>query len=345
MRFGCIFPPTIDTPDHIAVAESLGYEYAFVYDSPAFLADAWMTLARAAERTAEITIGVSVITPRLRHLIANAGAVATLATLAPGRTEVVVGSGFTSQLMLGEGPLRWSEVEEYVNGLRSLLRGEDLEWGQAMIGLRHGELSGVRVPAGVAIRVAAHGPKGYAVAERAADGMVTNLGHHSANTGAASMSQALVTFFGTVLDEGETLDCDRVIDATGPAAAFQLHIGGQGMVGESPEAKAYERHIASFPQAVRHLETHRGHLIEVTEAERPLINAELVEKATGTGTPAEVEATLDEIEGSGVQGVLYGPMGHDIPRELEAFARCAGIRPRSLSGCIGTTATEPTAAP
>jgi 5,10-methylenetetrahydromethanopterin reductase len=325
MKIGCIFPPTIDTPDHIAAAEALGYEYGLVYDSPAFLADAWMTLARAAERTSEIKIGVSVITPRLRHLIANAGAIATLATLAPGRTEVVVGSGFTSQLMLGEGPLRWAEVEEYVNGLRALLRGEDIEWGGATLGLRHGELSGVRLPAEVPIRVAAHGPKGYAVAARAADGMVTNLDHHSANTGAASMDRALVTYFGTVLEDGEALDSDRVIDATGPAAAFQLHIGAQGIVGGSAEAQAYESHIASFPATARHLETHRGHLIEVTEAERPLITAELIKGATGTGTAAEIEGALAQIDGSGVEGVLYGPMGHDIPRELEAFARCARI--------------------
>jgi 5,10-methylenetetrahydromethanopterin reductase len=329
MRFGCLFPPTIDTPEHIAVAESLGYESAFVYDSPAFLADSWMTLARTAERTSEITIGVSVITPRLRHLIANAGAAATLATLAPGRTEIVVGSGFTSQLMLGRGPVSWKEVEEYVNGLRTLLRGENLEWGGATIGLRHGELSGVQIPAEVPIRVAAHGPKGYAVADRSADGMVTNLSHHSANTGPSSMDQALIIYLGTVLEEGEPLDCDRVIDATGPAAAFQLHIGGEGIVADSPQVKAYQSHIASFPEAVRHLETHRGHLIEVTDAERPLITAELVRGGTGTGTQTEVEAALAEIESSGVEGVLYGPMGHDIPRELEAFARCAGIQARS----------------
>lgn len=338
MNIGCIFPPTIETPDHIAVAEQLGYEYGFVYDSPSFLADAWMTMARAAERTSEIKIGVSVITPRLRHLIANAGAIATLATLAPGRTEVVVGSGFTSQLMLAEGPVRWAEVEEYVRGLRALLRGEDIEWMGATIGLRYGELSGVKLPAEVPIRVAAHGPKGYAVAERSADGMVTNLDHHSANTGAASMDRALVTFFGTVLTDGEALDSDRVIDATGPAAAFQLHIGAQGIVGGTPEAKAYEEHIASFPEAARHLETHRGHLIEVTEAEKPLITSELIAGATGTGTAADVEAALAGIEASGVQGVLYGPMGHDIPRELAAFAGCAKL------GTADGSRTEPTAA-
>lgn len=330
MRIGCVFPPTMDTPEHIAVAESLGYEYGLVYDSPAVYADAWMVLALAAERTSEITIGVSVITPRLRHLIANAGAVVTLATLAPGRTEVVVGSGFTSQLMLGEGPLRWAEVEAYVNGLRTLLRGDDLEWGDATIGLRHGELSGVRLPAEVPIRVAAHGPKGYAVAARSADGMVTNLDHHTANTGATAMDRALVTYFGTVLDEGEALDAERVIDAAGPAAAFQLHIGAEGIVGDSPEARAYQDHMAAIPEASRHLEAHRGHLIEVTAAERPLITAALVKSSTGTGTVAEVEAALASIESNGVEGVLYEPMGHDIPRELEAFARCAGLEPRSV---------------
>lgn len=329
MKIGCLFPPTIDTPEHIAVAESLGYQYAFVYDSPAFLADAWMTLALAAEKTSEITIGVSVITPRLRHLVANAGAIATLESLAPGRTEIVVGSGFTSQLMLGQGPVSWAEVERYVGGLRSLLRGEDVVWDGATIGFRHGELSGVQIPADVPIRVAAHGPKGYDVADRAADGMVTNLAHHSANTGPSSMDQALILYYGTVFEDGEELNSDRVIDATGPCAAFQLHIGADGVVGDSAEARVYEEYIATFPESVRHLEVHRGHLIEVTDAERPLITPELVKKATGSGTAAEVEAALAEIEGAGVEGVLYGPMGHDIPRELQAFAECAGIHARS----------------
>lgn len=42
-----------------------------VYDSLAFLADPWMVLALAAERTTSIRIGVCVLTPRLRHFVAN----------------------------------------------------------------------------------------------------------------------------------------------------------------------------------------------------------------------------------------------------------------------------------
>jgi len=316
----------MDTPEHIRVAEELGYARAYVYDSPQILADPWITLARAAERTERITIGVGVTTPKLRHLVATATAVATLHAMAPGRIEMGVGSGFTSQLLLGRPPARWAEVERYTQGLRALLRGEDIEWEGATIGLRHGRLAGVGLVPDLRIVMAAHGPKGYATAARCADGIITNLAHHTANTGIEDMSTVQVLYYGTVLEEDEPLDSERVLDATGPAAAFQLHIGDQGVAADTPEQEAYRRHIASVDPAVRALEVHRGHLIELTDAERPLITAELVKRATGTGTPAEVAANLDGLRGAGVGGVLYGPMGPDIPRELAAFAEVAGVR-------------------
>jgi 5,10-methylenetetrahydromethanopterin reductase len=325
MEIGCLFPPTMDTPEHVRVAEELGYGRAYVYDSPAFLADTWMTLARTAERTSRIRIGVAAITPRLRHLVANAGAIATLCTLAPDRVDVVVGSGFTSQLMLGKGPATWSEVEAYVLALKALLRGEDVPWDGAIVGLRHGSLTGVRLPQRPPILVAAHGPRGYAVAARSADGVITNLAHHTANTGADDMSDWLVLYYGTVLEEGEPMDAERVVDAAGPSATFQLHIGDQGMLGDTPECAAYEERMTAFPADRRHLETHRGHLIEVTELERPLVSADLIRRATASGTRAEVARNLDAIASRGVQGVLYGPMGPDIPRELTAFALAAGL--------------------
>jgi 5,10-methylenetetrahydromethanopterin reductase len=325
MEIGCLFPPTMDTPEHIRVAEELGYRYAYVYDSPAFLADPWMTLALAAQRTSGIRIGVAAITPRLRHLVANAGAIATLCTLAPDRVDVVVGSGFTSQLMLGKGPARWAEVEAYVLALKALLRGEDVEWDGAIVGLRHGALTGVDLPQAPPILVAAHGPKGYAVGSRSADGVITNLAHHSANTGADDMRDWMILYYGTVLDDGEPLDAERVVDAAGPAATFQLHIGGEGLVSHMPELAAFEERMAEIPADRRHLETHRGHLIEVTDLERPLVSGDLIRQATGSGTRAEVRRNLDEIEAQGVKGVLYGPMGRDIPRELTAFAVTAGL--------------------
>jgi 5,10-methylenetetrahydromethanopterin reductase len=326
MQIGCLFPPTLDTPEHIRVAEELGYSRAFVYDSPAFLADPWITLTRAAEVTSRIVIGISVITPRLRHVVASAGATATLHALAPGRVEMVVGSGFTSQLMLGKPPAPWAEVERYVEGMRALLRGEDIDWDGATVGLRFGQRSGIELPADVPIRLAAHGPKGYAAAARCGDGIVTNLDHHSANSGIDDMGTVLVLYYGTVLEEGEPLESERLIDATGPCAAFQLHIGGEGVAGDTPQLREYERQMALIDPRVRHLETHRGHLIEVTDLERPLITPDLIARATGTGTAEQVTGNLLELEAAGIEGVLYGPMGPDIARELEAFATVAGLR-------------------
>lgn len=107
MRIGSLFAPTVETPRHIALAEALGYERAWVYDSPAIFADPWITLAGAASLTKRIRIGVSATTPRLRHLVATAGAVVTLQALAPRRVDVVIGAGFTSQAMIGKRPVRW----------------------------------------------------------------------------------------------------------------------------------------------------------------------------------------------------------------------------------------------
>jgi 5,10-methylenetetrahydromethanopterin reductase len=324
MELGCLFPPTMQTPAHIERAEALGYRRAFVYDSPAFLADPWITVALAAERTSRISLGVCAITPRLRHVAAAAGALATLAALAPDRIEVVVGSGFTSQLMLAQRPARWADVEAYAAALRALLAGAETEWDGAVIGLKHGPLSGVPLPAGVRMHIAAHGPRGYAAAERLGCGIVTNISHRGSHPGPPDMGIVQVLYYGTVLDPGESAASDRVMDAAGPYAAFQLHIGEHGIAAQAPERAAFASAIARIDPRRRHLEIHRGHLIELTEWERPVVSPGLITLTTGTGTADDVRGHLARIAASGARGVLYGPMGPDIPRELAAFAAAAG---------------------
>ena len=51
MKISAAFPPVPVTPEHIALAEALGYSTAWVYDTPALQLDCWMTLALAATRT------------------------------------------------------------------------------------------------------------------------------------------------------------------------------------------------------------------------------------------------------------------------------------------------------
>jgi 5,10-methylenetetrahydromethanopterin reductase len=319
MKVGAILGPRVDTPDQIALAEELGYDRAWVFDSPALFADPWMTLARAADRTSRIRLGVSVITPRMRHLIANAGAIATLAALAPGRVDVVIGAGFTSQAMIGKGPVRWREVEEYTVALRALLGGEAIDWDDGVVALRPGKLTGLKVPCEVPIWVAAHGPKGYAVGARVADGIITNPGHGSGGGGEHGVD-LWAQFNATVLAEGEALDSGRVIDAGGPPAALHLHLGDGGAAAGTSEAGAYAERLEAIDPRVRHLEMHRGHLAEVTDLERDLVTADLISRTTSTGTPDQVRAAVAAIEDEGFAGIVYAPMGPDVPGELRTMA-------------------------
>src|SRR3954468_7214302 len=129
IKLSCAFATSMDTPEHVRIAESLGYERAWLYDSPALYPDVWVTLARSAERTSTIGLGPGVLIPSLRHPMANAAAIATLVELAgAGRVAVAVGTGFTGRFTLGQKPLRWAYVAEYVGALRGLLRGEVVEW-------------------------------------------------------------------------------------------------------------------------------------------------------------------------------------------------------------------------
>lgn len=107
MELNCSFAPTIATPDHIVLAEKLGYSRAFVFDSPALYADPIVTVALAAARTTRIKLGIAVVTAHARHFVSNASMIAHLATLAPGRIEIGVGTGFTSAVLLGRRPSRW----------------------------------------------------------------------------------------------------------------------------------------------------------------------------------------------------------------------------------------------
>src|SRR5258706_81470 len=56
MDVSAAFPPGPKTPDHIAIAEGLGFRRAWVYDSPALYSDVWVTLGRAADRPIEVPI-------------------------------------------------------------------------------------------------------------------------------------------------------------------------------------------------------------------------------------------------------------------------------------------------
>ena len=184
-------------------AEALGYRRAWLYDSPALYPDVWMILAECARRTSTIELGPGVAIPSLRHPMVTASAIATLVDLAPGRVNVAIGSGFTGRLTLGQKPLKWSVVREYVIAVIGLLDGQTVEWEGAAIRMMHPSGFGAARPIRVPIILGTGGPKGEAVARELADGVF-------ATGPSPGFDRCSVLTFGTVLDDGEDAGSERV---------------------------------------------------------------------------------------------------------------------------------------
>jgi 5,10-methylenetetrahydromethanopterin reductase len=328
MDISCAFATSSDTPVHVEIAEELGYQRAWLYDSPAIYPDVWMVLGRCAERTSRIGLGPGVLVPSLRHPMVNAAAIAELAGQAPGRVAVAIGSGFSGRLALGTRPMPWRRVAEYVRCLKALLAGEAAVWEGATIRMLHLPGFGAERPIDVPILIGADGPKGLAVAAELGDGVFSAAIPQPDAIQAADW-RALLTF-GTVLDDGEELTSPRVIDAAGPAAVVLYHATyerGGAAVDALPGGRRWRESIEASPEHERHLAIHAGHLVKANPRDEPHV-AELVPFASSmalTGTADQLPEKIAGLAALGVTELVYQPAGSDIERELRVFAAAAGL--------------------
>src|SRR4051812_11349722 len=175
MEISCAFPTTLESHEHIALAEELGYERAWLYDTPQQSPDVWMMLALAAERTERIGLGPGVLVPSLRHPMANAAATAALEGLAPRRVVVALGAGVTGRRAMGYRAISWKFMDAYIRAFRGLLRGETIEWEGARMRMLHPPGHAAPRPVEVPVSIAALGPKGAAVAHELGDGLYVTL--------------------------------------------------------------------------------------------------------------------------------------------------------------------------
>jgi 5,10-methylenetetrahydromethanopterin reductase len=323
MKLSCAFATSVDTPDHVAVAESLGYRRAWLYDSPAIYPDVWMALALAADRTSTIGVGPGVLIPSLRHPMVNAGAIAALEALAPGRVAIGIGAGFTGRYTMGQKPLRWADVGRYVEVLRALLRGDVIEWEGAAVKMLHGPGFGAERPIDVPIFIGAGGPVGTEVALRVGDGI---MAAGAPNTVAPAGTEQVLLQFGTVLSEGEDLRSRRVLDAAGHALAVGFHAryerGGVAALSGMPGGEAWAAAVAAIPETERHLATHEGHLVRLAAIDEAAITeaADLIPAMSFSGTAGHLNDRVRGLAAAGVTEIAYQPAGPDIPGELERMA-------------------------
>jgi 5,10-methylenetetrahydromethanopterin reductase len=326
MNISCALPTTLESPAHVALAEELGYDWAWLYDTPQQSPDIWMILALAAERTERIGLGPGVLVPSLRHPMVNAAATAALEALAPGRVAIAFGTGYSGRRAMGvKQPVKWADMEEYIRAFKGLLRGETVEWRGARMRMLHPEGHAAPRPVDVPVLIAAQGPKGHAVASELADGLYT-VAIVPDFAGEFDWVPHLV--WGTVLDDGEDPQSDRVRDAAGPGI-MQLYHGayeyGAPLSG-FPAGEEWLAVVEQTPEEDRHLTVHDRHCVALNSADQvawPAGANTLVETFGITGPSAQVREKLDALAEQGVTEVVYQPAGPDVRRELEAFVGAA----------------------
>lgn len=327
-RISAAFATSLETPEHVRIAEQLGFERAWLYDTPQQSPDVWMCLGLAAERTSSIGLGPGVLVPTLRHPMVNASAAAALERLAPGRVAVGFGTGYTGRLAMGQQkPIPWFYMGRYIATFQALLRGEMVEWEGGCLRMMHPAGSRPSALPTIPVYISAIGPKGVLVARSLTDNLLAVGG---VPAGAEQFGNVSVLVFGSVLDEGEPLDSDRLRAAAGPALAQTFHLsyelGGEDAVRALPGGPQWLDSIRDVPDGERHLAVHAGHLIAMNDADGAAWDAgahAMLEHVTLTGS---AEAVLDKVQGLAAQGateILYQPAG-DIPRELERFAAAVG---------------------
>ncbi|GAS93836.1 5,10-methylenetetrahydromethanopterin reductase [Mycolicibacterium canariasense] len=329
VEFSVGLPPTSKVPELFTYAESLGYAQGYVFDTAFQGDDVWYQLHRAAEATTTLRLGPGVLIPSQRHPLVNAAQTVSLHALAPGRVTTSFGTGFSSRAAIGQPPVRWSYMEDYITAYQQLLAGETAEWEGAPIRmlLRGTEWESV-VPLRVPLIMSGTGPKGDAISRRlGADGMMSLF---AVTPQQAAYGRRVVVVMGTVLDEGEKVSDDRVRDAVGVVAGVQLHFAwtlqGPEAVRQMPGGKEWLDVVNQHPQRERHLAVHQGHLLKMSDADAAAWRAgshALLPGNTMTGSLDEVSAAIRTLVDDGATEVHFQPSGPDIPRELERFMTAA----------------------
>ena len=322
MELSCILAPHRDTPEHIELAERLGYSRAWCFDTPALCSDVWMTLALAAERTTRIGLAPGMLVPSLRHPMVNATAIRTLENLAPGRVAVGFGSGLTGRRLVGEGAMKWADVVTYVREVRTLLAGGEIERNGKLIRHMPPDAFGAAEPIRVPFVLAVEGPRGIqsAVASQA-DGIATN------GPIPAEFTWGMRVVFAAVLDDEESVTSDRAWSWAGPGAALVYHIsydmGGAAGVDQLPGGAAWRGMIEDVPLERRHQEHWEGHLVEPNAYDTKTIPREVLGNFAMIGTPQHLREQIAVLEDNGVTEIGFTPSGANVAEQLARFAQAA----------------------
>jgi probable F420-dependent oxidoreductase len=165
-------PPYQRFIELMQLAERLGFDYGWTYDSHVLWQESIPTLALAAKATSTIKLGHMVTNPGTREPTVLASAYATLQDISDGRMVMGIGRGDSARRYIGLEPVTVRRFEEALAMIKPFMNGRPVSWN----GKDDLQLNWVRpeLPE-IEMHVAGYGPKALAVAGRQGDGVVIQL--------------------------------------------------------------------------------------------------------------------------------------------------------------------------
>ncbi len=328
MEFGIALPTAADSWKLAKRAEELGFSHAWFYDTQMLSADCFVAMGAAAVNTKRIRLGTGVLVPSNRIAPVTANALASLNSLAPGRIDFGIGTGFTARRAMGFGAIKIKDMETYIHQVYGLLAGKTVDFemeGQSRkIRFLNPELDLFNTRDPIALHLSAFGPRTRALTARLKAGWIDFVGSVDAgirevvamredwSKAGHALGDLKATAFalGCVLQEGEPADSERAMAQAGPRAAVMLHRAAdeallnmkptQALLAQRPELEGYVALARTYePKDAPYLENHRGHLMFVKPTERKFVTADLIRATSFTATEAEIKQRIEALRGAG----------------------------------------------
>jgi 5,10-methylenetetrahydromethanopterin reductase len=312
------------------LAEELGFDQAWFFDSQMIYSDVYATMAIAAHSTQKIRLATGVAVPSTRMAPVIAHSIATIAEIAPGRVELGVGNGNTARLTMGLRPIPLEKMKKEIRTIQALLKGEeclhDFGGKERLIKLLHPDQGFINLKQKIPLTLSAFGDKTLAFCGAECDAHLSwNIAPDALAANRESINnsallhnrdpekiptKAIVPL--AILKPGETIESERVLRSVGPFITNLLHVLCEWDENLLPadktilnHVKQYKKYVASLEPARRHLILHEGHLIYTRDDELKYLVSEIANVAAMIGTPDSIIERIKALEESGLSHFAF----------------------------------------
>ena len=332
LNIGALFTPPrpAETVTLARACENADFDLFALGDSQSLFREVYTSLTVAAGATSRIRLATGVSNLLTRHIAVTASTAATLREVSGDRFILGLGTGDSAVYNLGLEAMRRAEFAAGIETLRSLWRGDEVEYDGRRIHVRWAD---TRVP----IYMTAEGPKALRLSGQIADGVIVGSGllpevvagsldliRAGAHDVGRSLDDIDVWFFAksNIADSDEQALGDIAMALAASANhAFRFHRDGKWIPPELADSVA---------ELVNRYETRDHEQLGDTGNSRLAadlgLSDYLARRFAVAGAPGSVRSRLQELEAIGVKNLLVAGINPDPQKFVERWA--SEVRPQ-----------------